>query len=478
MCYRGIYRELAAELADILREDDKKMTPPKPAISNPSLLGPLKSSREATASKSQTPSVSTHAKDVSRLLNVALPSSRDGKDTNHGKRERKPLQDQRKSNTGGDVHSRLGKRQHDADSSNQFSGNTVDARAAKFRHIDNETNGAPNPLREQMKYMEEMNRVAIQSGFRNAKEMLEMTSAVQPPHVPPQSTYQHAGQYHTVGPLPPHAPERAFPPNDFYGGAAGGYYPQHPGHFPPGHFPPGHFHTGFDQVYGYQGRGGRGGRGYNPRGAPTDGASFGRGNGRFSGAGRGGHGGETSAEGSKPTVEEEATPEAAPTEAATVDPAANGEAAVKPFPGGRGGGRGMGGRFAGRFAGRESTGRGGRDAFGRGGYVPRAVMNPFAQQAESSNDTSQDAQSAVGQIAGPNSHNPPTSTAAMGGEYNSSFAAPFRGGGRGYYGGRGPPRGYPAGGYHGPAGGVAPGRSANKVWVRPTDVATSLVSNR
>eukprot|EP01042_Synura_sphagnicola_P020960 gene20960-26617_t len=30
------------------------------------------------------------------------------------------------------------------------------------------------PITDQLRYMEELNRVAVQSGFRNAKEMLEM----------------------------------------------------------------------------------------------------------------------------------------------------------------------------------------------------------------------------------------------------------------------------------------------------------------
>jgi hypothetical protein len=349
------------------------------------------------------------------------------------------------------VYSRLGKRQMDGEAEpaydQQHNGQGRNVRQRQQQQSQQppaSSSGAGNPIADQLRYMEELNRVAVQSGFRNAKEMLEMTSGggaapmmppVAAPVMPPVAAYP---------PAPYHAP---------YGGGRGGYH-HYPGYADPSHgygAPPPH---GYYPPYGGPGgpggrfpggRGGRMGRGRGGRGDPADPAAAAS---------------ATASAVAEPVAEAVVVPasaDASGAEAAAAAPAADAAGAEQPAqtaPFGAAPFGGRGGRGPGRGAGRGFPGR-----FGVG-------HNPFAQQAQPQDG------------AAPVADAPSAADASAPFQQQQSW---YPGGGRGR-GGRFNPH-YHAGGYGYPGGGRFPpgpagGRHANKTWVRPTDADSSLSALR
>jgi hypothetical protein len=186
----------------------------------------LKSAREIT--------VSSDPKDLNRLLNSALSSARDSKDemnnNNNRAKNKRNFNDFNINSDGNTRNNSNNNRTGPFNFDNKVNDQNNKQRWVKQRNDGNQQQqfqppppvpsfGAPTGTPDQLKYFEQMNEIALKSGFKNAHEMLAMyggnpAAAPFPYMAPPVPYYPPPYVPASYPPPPPMYPEY-FPPQPF-----------------------------------------------------------------------------------------------------------------------------------------------------------------------------------------------------------------------------------------------------------------------
>lgn len=198
-------KKISADRNGAQKSADPVVTTPIAVVAHASLLsGPLKTSREGGTSNKNVPipAVQKKGDGGARMLNSALQSSRFGKSTPPKQDARLDYDDGMKGNKRTEIS---GGEEQD---SKRFRGppprppNAPPVPAPAVDHKD------------PVAYFEEMNRIAVQSGFKNAQEMMasqkELMAMMAP--VPMAGVPMMGGYYPPAAPFYPPPPQGYYPP--------------------------------------------------------------------------------------------------------------------------------------------------------------------------------------------------------------------------------------------------------------------------